>query len=79
MAKTTLNFDDVTVSDFIAGAPLQEKKMGKGKEKRNQVISITLRQSDLDAMADYCSSSGLTRSSLIRVAVREYINNHSMK
>lgn len=80
MAKKTLNFEAGNISDFIAGAPLQEKQKKPAvsvKEKKNKVVSITLRQSDVDAIESFCAKTGTSRSNLIRIAVRTYIDNNS--
>ena len=46
------------------------------QERKNKVISITLRQSDLTTMDDFCAATGMSRSTLIRLAVQKYINNN---
>lgn len=71
MAKT---MDFGSIDAFTSGAPLQQQSAQVKREKKNKTISITLRQSDLDAMNAYCDKTGMSRSNLIRIAVAEYIN-----
>lgn len=77
MAKATLNFGN-EANDFISNAPLQEKKTVQ-KEKKNKVISITLRPSDLEIMEDLCAKTGMSRSNLIRLAVQDYVEKYGRK
>ncbi len=81
MAKTTLNLSDTTVNAFISGAPLQEKKENESpkKERKNKIISITLRQSDLEAMDNFCEDTGMSRSNLVRMAVKKYMEEYYRK
>ena len=74
--KTTLK---TGVNAFIAGAPLKEKKTTVQKERKNKVISITLRQSDLQSMDDFCAETGMSRSNLVRLAVQKYIDEYNRK
>lgn len=74
--KTTLN---TGVNDFIGGASLKENKAPVQKERKNKVISITLRQSDLKAMDDFCAETGMSRSNLVRLAVQKYIDGYNRK
>lgn len=76
MVKTTLKTD---VNNFLAEAPLQGKKTSVQKEKKNKVISITLRQSDLISMDDFCAETGMSRSNLVRLAVQKYIDEYNRK
>lgn len=71
MAKSTLNFG---ADSFVEAAPLKETQSIK-RERKNKTISMTLRQSDLDLMDRYCDETGMSRSNLIRLAVRKYIEN----
>lgn len=73
MAKTTLHTGQSDVNGFIDDAPLQEKKPVQ-KERMNKVISITLRQSDLDEMDRFCAEKGMNRSIFLRLAASEYIS-----
>lgn len=73
--KTTLK---TGVNDFIAGAALKENKVPV-KERKNKVISITLRQSDLQSMDDFCNETGMSRSNLVRLAVQKYIEEYNRK
>lgn len=73
--KTTLKTD---VNSFLDGAPLQEHKPLQ-KEKKNKIISITLRQSDLQSMDDFCNETGMSRSNLVRLAVQKYIEKYNKK
>ena len=75
MAKT-MNFSNANesaINAFTNGAPLQQQSLQIKKEKKDKTISITLRQSDLDAMNEYCEKTGMSRSNLIRLAVAKYI------
>lgn len=70
----TMDFGDKNAIDaFTKGAPLQQQSVLIKKEKKDKTISITLRQSDLDAMNAYCEKTGMSRSNLIRLAVAKYI------
>lgn len=77
MAKTTLNFDDEIISDFIAGAPLHEKKASSNRKNRN--ISITLRDIDLEIMNSFCEKTGMSRSNLVRLAVQAFVEDYRKK
>lgn len=72
MSKSTLNFGNTNADAFVGAAPLRENKVVK-KEKKDKTISMTLRQSDLDMMDKYCDETGMSRSNLIRLAVKKYI------
>ena len=76
MAKTTLK---TGINNFLSEAPLQEKKPSVQKEKKDKVISITLRKSDLDAMDNFCNETGMSRSNLVRLAVQQYIEEYNRK
>ena len=73
--KTTLKTD---VNSFLDGAPLQGHKPLQ-KERKNKIISITLRQSDLKSMDDFCNETGMSRSNLVRLAVQQYIEEYHRK
>lgn len=77
MAKTTLQIGNA-VKGFVSGAPLQEKQTPI-KERKNKVISITLRQSDLQSMDDFCAKTGMSRTNLVRLAVQQYIDEYNRK
>ena len=76
--KTTLQLGQTDVNNFIGDAPLQEKQFIQ-KERKNKVISITLRQSDLSSIDDFCAGTGMSRSNLIRLAVQDYIDKYRKK
>ena len=78
--KTTLQPEakSIDVNSFISDAPLQEKKSVL-KERKNKVISITLRQSDLSSIDDFCAETGMSRSNLIRLATQDYIDKYHKK
>lgn len=76
------NIQNEAEQAIINAAPLQEKSSAttkKAKEKKNKVISITLRQSDLEIMEDLCAKTGMSRSNLIRLAVQDYVEKYSRK
>ena len=80
MAKSTLKTNMGNgINDFLSGAPLKEKKAPVKKERKNKVISITLRQSDLQSMDDFCNETGMSRSNLVRLAVQQYIEEYNRK
>lgn len=61
---------------IVDAAPLQEKAPAK-TGKRNIRVSITLNASELEVIDQFCKTSGLTRSSFVRLASLEYIKTHT--